>query len=47
MNNQKNQFLEKYFHEFRSDSDPLFHETDPRIRIRILIKMKRIQNTAY
>ena len=27
------------------DPDLLFHETDPRIRIRI--KMKRIRNTAY
>ena len=26
------------------DPDPLFHETDPRIRIHI--KMKRIRNTA-
>ena len=28
------------------DPDPLFHETDPRIRIWIHIKMKRIRNTA-
>ena len=41
----KKKFL--YFLDFRSDSeqnpDPLFHETDPRIRIHI--KMKRIRNT--
>ena len=28
-----------------SDPDPLFHETDPRIRIQKRIKMKRISNT--
>ena len=37
-----------YFFDFRSDPeldpDPLFHETDPRIRIHI--KMKRIRNAA-
>ena len=35
-----------YFPDFRSDlaPDPLFHETDPRIRIDI--KIKRIRNTA-
>ena len=41
-----------YFLHFRSDleqepdpePDPLFHETDPMIRIRI--KMKRIRNTG-
>ena len=45
---KKNTFLiEKklYFLDFRSD--PLFHETDPRIQARIHIKMKRIHNTAY
>ena len=42
-------FIEKkslYIPDFRSDleqdPDPLFHETDPRIRIHI--KMKRIRN---
>ena len=29
-----------------TDPDPLFHETDLRIRIRIHIKMKRIRNTC-
>ena len=39
-----------YFPDLRSDldpdpeQDPLFHETDPRIRIHI--KMKRIRNTG-
>ena len=51
MNNKTDHILEKYiFPDFRSDleqdPDPLFHETDPRIRIRIHIKMKRIRNTA-
>ena len=29
------------------DPDQLFHETDPRIRIRIHIKMKLIRNTEF
>ena len=40
----------KYFLDFSSDPDPapdpLFHEKDPRIRIRIHIKMKRIRNSG-
>ena len=32
-----------YFLHFRSDLDALFHETDPRIRI----KMKRIQKLSF
>ena len=49
-NSEKYIFIEKswYFPGFRSDleqdPDPLFRETDPRIRIHI--KMKRIRNTA-
>ena len=55
INNKINNFLEKnifdrkkkvkkiYFHDFRSDPDPLFHETDSKIRIHF--KMKRIRNT--
>ena len=41
-----------YFPDFKSDleqdpdPDQLFHETDPRIQIRIHIKMKLIRNTA-
>ena len=34
----------KLFYYYRSDPDPFFHETDPRIRISI--KMKRIRNTV-
>ena len=34
----------KLFYYYRSDPDPFFHETDPRIRISI--KMKRIRNTG-
>ena len=32
-----------YFFYFRSEQDPFFHETDPKIRIRV--KMKRIRKT--
>ena len=55
INNKTDHISEKYifyryFPDFRSDleqdPDPLFHETDPRIRIRIHIKMKRIRNSA-
>ena len=56
INNKTDHISEKYifwyFPDFRSDleQDPdpdlLFHETDPRIRIRIHIKMKRIRNTV-
>ena len=38
-----------YFLDFKSDSeqipDPSFHEADPRIRIWIHVKIKRIRNT--
>ena len=50
INNKTDHISEKYwyFPDFRSDleqdPDPLFHETDPRIRIHI--KMKRIRNTG-
>ena len=47
---KKKQNKSQYFPDFRSDlepdPDPLFHETDPKIRIRIHIKMKRIRNTG-
>ena len=36
----------EFFREKKSDTDTLYHEVDPRIRIRIQIKMKRIHNTA-
>ena len=51
INNKTDHISEKYwyFPDFRSDleqdPDPLFHETDPRIRIHI--KMKRIRNTDF
>ena len=54
INNKTDHISEKYifyryFPDFSSDleqdPDPLFHETDPRIRIHI--KMKRIRNTGY
>ena len=35
----------KIMENFRQDPDPLFHETNSRIRIHI--KMKPIRNTAY
>ena len=34
-------------HFGQPDPDPLFHETDPRIRILIHIKTKRIHNTVF
>ena len=41
---EKKVFKKVVFSRFRSDSEPLFHETDPRIRIHI--KMKLIRNTG-
>jgi len=36
----------KYDKNLYVDPDPLLHETDPRIWIRIQIKMKRIHNNG-
>ena len=46
INNKTDHISEIYFPDFRSDldPDPLFHETDPRIRIHN--KLKRIRNTG-
>ena len=48
--NKTDHIWEIYFPDFRSELDPnpdqIFHETDPRIQIRIHNKMKRIRNTG-
>ena len=47
MINRKKVYIKvSIFFYFRSDPDLFFHETDPRIRIRIRINVKRIQNTG-
>ena len=45
---ENDNFKEKVgiFPDLEQNPDPLFHETDPRIRIQIHIKMNRIRNTA-
>ena len=42
--NNKTDHISDFRSDLEQDPDPLFHETDPRIRIDI--KMKRIRNTV-
>ena len=42
---KKSWYFPDFMSDLEQDPDPLFHETDPRIRIHI--KMKRIRNTFF